>query len=81
MQLVHLAPDPRHLAREVDLVPEVGAGLGRRAQRVQGRGDDGRRGFLVVEDGERRAEEHGEEDGDGARPFHAAAFDVCVIRG
>lgn len=53
MKLVHLAPDPRHLVREVYLIPEVLARFRRSAEGVERRGYDGGGRLLVVEDGER----------------------------
>lgn len=64
VKLVHLAPDPGHLVREVDLVAEEFAGRGGGAEGVHGGGDDGGGGLLVVEDAEGAAGEDDDEDGD-----------------
>lgn len=68
MQLVHLPPNPRHLVPEVNLVAQFPPARLARAQRVQGRGDDGGVGFLVVEDAECGDGHDEEEDGEGAGP-------------
>ena len=62
VQLVHLPPDPWHLARKVDLVAEERA-RGRVGAEGVEHGGDRRRGlFLVVEDGEGGEHDHDDED-------------------
>ena len=56
---------------EVDLVAQDLTGLLVGAQGVQRRGHHGARPLLVVEDGEARHGDQGEEDGEAARPLEA----------
>ena len=62
--------------RKVYLIPQILASFGRGTECVHGGGDYARRGLLVVEDGESRGDEDGEEDGDGAHPAHAVLRDI-----
>ena len=76
LHLVHVAADPRNLVLEVDFVAENLARLGRCAQRVQCRCDDGRRRLLVVEDGDRAGGHEDDEDGEAAAPAELDLVDV-----
>lgn len=78
LHLVHLAADPGDLVLEVDFVAEDLAGAGRGAQRVEGRGDDGRRRLLVVEDGKGRGGDEDDEEGEGAAPAESDLGDVYI---
>lgn len=84
MQLINLAPDPRNLACKVNLIAQNLAGPWVRAQGVERAVHDGRGGFLVIEDCERRGDhDYGEEreraepavrGADGGEGAVAAAF-------
>ena len=62
VHLIHLSPNPGHLARKVYLVSKHLSRLGARPERIQSCVDDGGRRFLVVEDAERGDSNNGQED-------------------
>lgn len=77
VQLVHLAANPGNLVLEVDFVSEDLARPRRRAQRIHGAGDDGRRGLLVVEDGHGAGCHAEQEKGEGLAPAESNIGDFC----
>lgn len=77
LQLVHLAANPGDLMLEVDFVTEDLARPRRRAQRIHGAGDDGRRGLLVVEDGDGAGCHAEQEEGEGLAPAESNIGDFC----
>lgn len=60
--------DPGDLLPEVDIVAQDRARARGGAQGVEGRGDDGGRHLLVVEDGDGAGCDDGDEDGQSASP-------------
>lgn len=71
VQHIHLTPDPRHLALEIYLFPQIFACFGRSTEGIHGGGNHAAGGLLVVENAEGGGDEDYEEDRDGADPFHA----------